>query len=135
MFRCIVLAAAVASLAGCTSTSMSRVSSYPLPVHHVKSGNDTYRVYDHKTDKSLLVAPNMGRILAMGAAQGATLGVADAAPPEQKLETAANQYLADTGRASCKVTKGYLLQKPLYEFWYECTSGQTDQAAIAVPKM
>lgn len=130
MNRIALLLCAVAGLSGCSSTAMSRASTYKQTVQHVKSGDDTYRVYDHKSENALLVGPNMGRILAMGAAQGATLGMADAGPAEQKLEAAANQHLANTGRGNCKVTKGYLLQKPLYEFWYECSpaGGSADNA-------
>lgn len=113
---------AVAALSGCASTgTMSRMNSYSFPVHHVKMAEDTYRVYDHKTDKSLMVAPSLGKIVSVGVAQGATLGLADTMTPEQKLEAAGQKHLNDTGRANCKITKGYLLQKPLYEFWYECS--------------
>ncbi|ASY56371.1 hypothetical protein SS05631_c14330 [Sinorhizobium sp. CCBAU 05631] len=98
------------------------MNTYKFPVHHVKMADDTYRVYDHKTDNSLMVAPSLGTTVAIGAAQGATLGLADTMTPEQKLEAAAQQHLVNSGRAGCKITRGYLLQKPLYEFWFECPS-------------
>lgn len=84
--------------------------------------DDTYRVYDHKTDNSLMVAPSLGTTMAIGAAQGATLGLADTMTPETRLEAAAQQHLANTGRGGCKITRGYLLQKPLFEFWFECAA-------------
>lgn len=114
----VLIAASVSSCA--TGESMSRMNTYKFPVHHVKMADDTYRVYDHKTDNSLMVAPSLGKTMAIGAAQGATLGLADAMTPEQKLEAAAQQHLSNTGRGGCKITRGYLLSKPLYEFWFEC---------------
>ncbi|MDX0432911.1 hypothetical protein GOL30_26280 [Sinorhizobium medicae] len=105
-----------------TTESMSRMNTYKFPVHHVKMADDTYRVYDHKTDNSLMVAPSLGTTMAIGAAQGATLGLADAMTPEKRLEAAAQQHLVNTRRGECKITKGYLLQKPLFEFWFECAA-------------
>ncbi|WP_164843326.1 hypothetical protein [Sinorhizobium meliloti] len=46
------------------------MNTYKFPVHHVKMADDTYRVYDHKTDNSLMVAPSLGTTMAIGAAQG-----------------------------------------------------------------
>jgi hypothetical protein len=118
-----LLAAAIiaATLQACATTeSTSRMLTYKFPVHNVKMPDDTYRVYDHKTDNTLMVAPSLGTTMAIGAAQGATLGLADTMTPEQKLEAAAQQHLANTGRGACKITKGYLLHKPLYEFVFEC---------------
>ncbi|WP_210267323.1 hypothetical protein [Sinorhizobium psoraleae] len=109
------------SVSSCATTeSLSRMNTYKFPVHHVKMADDTYRVYEHKTDNSLMVAPSLGTTMAIGAAQGATLGLADTMTPEKRLEAAAQQHLANTGRGGCKITRGYLLQKPLFEFWFEC---------------
>ena len=111
----------VAILSGCvTSESMARRSSYRQTVIHVAMSDDTYRLYEHPTDNSLLVSPSIGKIMSIGAAKGATLGLADTMTPEQKLEAAARQHLAATGRTNCRITRGYMLQKPLYEFWFEC---------------
>ncbi|WP_268815810.1 MULTISPECIES: hypothetical protein [Sinorhizobium] len=30
----------------------------PNPVHHVKMADDTYRVYEHKSDHLMMVAPS-----------------------------------------------------------------------------
>jgi len=116
----IAIGMAVAMASCATGESMSRMNTYKFPVHHVKMADDTYRVYEHKTDNSLMVAPSLGKTMAIGAAQGATLGLADAMTPEKRLEAAAQQHLANTGRAGCKITRGYLLSKPLFEFWFEC---------------
>ncbi|MDX0105478.1 hypothetical protein GOC33_05490 [Sinorhizobium meliloti] len=114
-------AAMAATMTSCATTeSMSRMNTYKFPVHHVKMADDTYRVYDHKTDNSLMVAPSLGTTMAIGAAQGATFGLADTMTPEKRLEAAARQHLVNTGRGGCRIKKGYLLQKPLYEFFFEC---------------
>lgn len=122
-----ILAAAsiAATVSSCATTeSMSRMNTYKFPVHHVKMADDTYRVYEHKTDSSLMVAPSLGTTMAIGAAQGATFGLADTMTPEKRVEAAAQQHLVNTGRGGCKITRGYLLQKPLYEFWFECPAAE-----------
>ncbi|MDW9544268.1 hypothetical protein GOA55_18995 [Sinorhizobium meliloti] len=120
-FKIFAAAAIAATFSSCATTeSMSRMNTYKFPVHHVKMTDDTYRVYEHKTDNSLMVAPSLGTTMAIGAAQGATLGLADTMTPEKRLEAAAQQHLVNTGRGGCRITKGYLLQKPLYEFFFEC---------------
>ncbi|MGO4619958.1 hypothetical protein AB4Z34_33455 [Ensifer sp. 2YAB10] len=120
-FRILAAAGIAVSVSSCaTSESMSRMNTYKFPVHNVKMADDTYRVYEHKADNSLMVAPSLGKTMAIGAAQGATLGLADAMTPEKRLEAAAQQHLANTGRGGCKITRGYLLNKPLFEFWFEC---------------
>lgn len=119
--KIIAAAAIAATVSACATTeSFSRMNTYKFPVHHVKMADDTYRVYEHKTDNALMVAPSLGTTMAIGAAQGATLGLADAMTPEKRLEAAAQQHLVNTGRAGCRITKGYLLQKPLFEFLFEC---------------
>jgi len=119
--KILAAAAIAATVSSCATTeSFSRMNTYTFPVHHVKMADDTYRVYDHKTDNALMVAPSLGTTMAIGAAQGATLGLADTMTPEQRLEEAAQQHLVNTGRGACKITKGYLLHKPLYEFVFEC---------------
>ncbi|TCV71943.1 hypothetical protein EDE09_10513 [Neorhizobium sp. S3-V5DH] len=71
----------------------------------------------------------MGTVLGMGTAQSFTMGMAGQMTPEQKLEAAARKHLDDTGRANCKITRGYLLHKPVYEFWFECPEPTPAQKA------
>lgn len=128
--KILVLTALATALAGCaTSASMSRASTYKQSVIHVKMPDDTYRLYEHKSEKVLMVAPSLSRIMSIGATQGATLGMVDTMTPEQRLENAAFEYLKSSGRGECKIVRGLLLQKPMYEFWYECPS----TAATSVP--
>lgn len=115
-------AVAVCLLAsGCmTSATYSRITSYPPKVHHVKMADDTYRVFEHKTDKTLMTTTSIGSAVAVGAVKGATLGLAETYTPEQRHEAAAQEYLNQTGRSNCRITKGYLLAQPQYEFHYSC---------------
>jgi len=48
--------------------------------------------------------------MAIGATQGATLGLADAMTPEKRVEAAARQHLVNTDRGGCKITRGCLLR-------------------------
>lgn len=82
--------------------------------------DDTYRVFEKPEERSIMTTPSIAAAAAMGAARGATLGLANVMTPEQRHEAAAQQYLAQTGRPNCKITKGYLLAEPQYEFHYEC---------------
>jgi uncharacterized membrane protein len=84
--------------------------------------DDTYRVFEHRSEKTLMTAPSIGKSAAIGAAKGATLGLASTASmsPEQRHQAAAQQYLAQTGRANCKITGGHMVLEPQYEFTYEC---------------
>lgn len=115
-----LLIAAIGGLAGCSSTAMGRMNSYSFPVHQVNFEGSTYRIYEHKTDKSLMVSPGLGKIVAVGAARGATLGFVDPMTPEQKMRAASQHYLSTTGRSNCQISGGGLLQQPMYEFTYAC---------------
>ncbi|PDT79952.1 hypothetical protein [Sinorhizobium sp. BJ1] len=94
--------------------------TYKFPVHHVRMADDTYRVYDHKTENSLMVAPSLGKTMTVGMVQGATLGLANSMTPEARMKAAAQQHLANTGRSGCRIASGQLLSKPLYEFRFKC---------------
>lgn len=122
MSRNLAAAASVALvLSSCaTSSETARMRSYNQKATIVKMPDETYRLYDHPTDSTVIVSPGLGRVVAIGITQGATLGLADAMTPEQRMEAAARQHLANTGRGACSITSGYLLVKPLYEFSYTC---------------
>ncbi len=129
----IALMAAASALSSCSSTTgMGRMNTYKFPVHSVQYGGESFRVYDHTTDNSLMVSPGLGKIVAVGAVQGATLGLANTMTPEQKLEGAAQQHLVNTGRGQCKITGGGLLQSPMYEFWFECPTAVGTGGGVVV---
>ncbi|MBD9635974.1 hypothetical protein IB277_06655 [Ensifer sp. ENS07] len=123
MRKSLIVILAVAPLAACTSTSgVGRAMSYPASYTTVAMSDDTYRVFEHRTDKTLMTAPSIGKSTAIGVAKGATLGLASTASmsPEQRHRAAAQQYLAQSGRANCRITGGHLVLEPQYEFTYEC---------------
>lgn len=123
MQRFATVCVVMATLSGCVSSaSLSRAMSYPSKTTQIKMADDTYRVFEHSTDKTLMTTPSIGASVGMGVAKGATLGLASvsAMSPEQRHEAAAQEYLNQTGRSQCRITKGYLLAEPQYEFTYEC---------------
>lgn len=112
-----------AMLTGCTSTDgVGRAMSYPATSTAVTYGGETYNVFEHKTDKTLMTTPTLGKSVAIGAAQTATLGTQNTATlsPQDKNAGAAQQYLNQTGRAACRVGGGKLILAPQYEFTYSC---------------
>lgn len=136
MFRVVqtqTMLAMLVLLTGCiSSSSLSRAMSYPAKSTSVQIGGDTYRVFEHAKDKTLMTAPTIAASAGMGMASGATLGLASVSSmnPEQKHEAAALQYLANTGRPNCTITKGYLLMDPQYEFTYECPAAVSSGTVV-----
>lgn len=101
--------------------------SYPATSTAVSFGGEIYSVFEHKTDKTLMTTPSLGKSIAIGAAQTATLGMQNTATmsPQNKNSGAAQQHLNQTGRAKCRVTGGKLILPPQYEFYYECPRALT----------
>lgn len=119
----IIVLAVCATLASCASPqAISKMVSYPSKVTKVKMADDTYRVFEKPDEKLIMTTPSIAASAAMGAARGATLGLAAVMTPEQRHEAAAQEYLKQTGRPQCTITKGYLLAEPQYEFTYSCPS-------------
>lgn len=118
----IVSLVAVAGLAGCSTTEgFGRARQYNASkITKIQMPDDTYRVFEHPSEKTIMTVPSPAVSFGAGVASGATLGLAQVAPPEQRHEAAARQYLNDTGRQNCTITSGYLLIRPQHEFTYEC---------------
>tara|TARA_R110000751_G_scaffold146094_9_gene250032 strand:- start:32207 stop:32623 length:417 start_codon:yes stop_codon:yes gene_type:complete len=118
----VTLAAGIAvSLAGCTTTkALNRALQYPQKPTSVVMQDDTYRVFEIASEKTLMTTTSFGKAISGGAARGATLGLAQTFTPEQLHQAAAQQYLVETGREECTITSGYLLLQPQYEFTYQC---------------
>lgn len=128
MRKSLIVILTAAPLAACSSTSgVGRAMSYPATSTTVAMSDDTYRVFEHRSDKTLMTAPSIGKSAAIGVAKGATLGLTSTASmsPQQRHEAAAQQYLAQTGRPNCKITGGHLVLEPQYEFTYECSPSTT----------
>lgn len=116
-----ILLLPLVALCACSSTSgLGRAMSYPSSFTKVTMPDDTYRVFDHATDKTIMTTPSIGAAVGSGAVQGATLGVVSVASPEQRHEAAARKYLDQTNRQDCEIVSGYLVVKLQYEFTYRC---------------
>ncbi|MBA4131531.1 MAG: hypothetical protein C0519_08895 [Hyphomicrobium sp.] len=105
------------ALAGCGGVShvvetYGSISSVP-----VQTPEDTFQVFDRPDKGTMMVNPSIG----VAAAHGATFGLAGSAKPG--YQRAAEQYLANTGRASCVIVDGYEVLKPQWEFKYRCDGG------------
>lgn len=108
-------------LTGCVSPSaINRAMSYPSTSTSVQMPDDTYRVFEHKTESALMTTPSLGKAMGPGVVSGATLGLAGPATPIDGHRAAARQYLDTTGRANCEIVSGYVLADPQYEFMYRC---------------
>jgi hypothetical protein len=122
--RIAAIAAVGLVLTGCSSTGMGRAMSYDRTVHQVVMEDDTYRIFEHPTDNTLMTTPSLATGYGQGLVAGATLGLAASAvqTPEQRHEAAARRRLDTTGRENCQITSGYLVLHGQYEFTYECPS-------------
>lgn len=109
------------ALAGCSSGAQyamreySGVSAVPFTVED----DDVYRVFDKPAESRLMITPSIAKAAAMGAVGGATMGIADVSGIKPTYERAAVAYLASTGR-HCRIVDGYLVQRPQWEFKYDC---------------
>jgi len=105
---------ATANLVSCSSTwGWARMNTYHFQAHTVELEGEKFKVYRHKTDNSLMVSPTPG------ASQAAPKFV-DLLTLDQKLRSTAQRYLENTGRGSCRITKGGAIQGEVYEFWFDC---------------
>lgn len=110
-------------LGGCAGISYVVENYAGIEKHEViVPGDDEYRVFDKPQQGKMMVTSSLGSAAGQGAVKGLTLGAMDGAPPKPRFQKAAETYLASTGRASCRVTDGYLLVQPQWEFVYDCSS-------------
>lgn len=118
------IAAAVfaAMLSSCVSpAALDRAMSYPSTLTQVQMPDDTYRVFEHKTDHTLMTTPSLARAVAPSIAEGATLGLVKSPSKEELHRAAAQHYMNQTGRSACVVQPGKVLAGEQYEFAYKCT--------------
>jgi hypothetical protein len=116
------------ALAGCAGMQHAMEHYSGIQPVDVPRPDDTYRVFDKPSDNRMMVTSSVGAAAAQGAGSGLFLGAVDMTPPLPAFQAAAETYLANTGRAQCRITQGYLLVKPQFEFRYTC-----DPAASGLP--
>jgi hypothetical protein len=80
---------------------------------------DTWRIFDKPTEGRLMITPSLGRSAAGGALRGLTLGAADTDIPKPEYQQAVEGWLVSEGRV-CKVSDGYKITRPQWEFKYSC---------------
>ena len=113
----LVLMAAV--LGGCSSFSYLGESYGAMQAQIVTTKADTWRVIDRAAESKILVQRNPGAAAGQGAVS--SLGL-NAAMPQPDYREAAEAFLAQSGR-SCRITDGYLVVAPSWEFTYQCNPG------------
>jgi len=82
--------------------------------------DDTYRVFEHRTDNRVMITPSLGAAGGAGFARGLTFGAINGVAPKPLFEAAVRNYLDKTSRQHCAITDGYILADPQYEFKFEC---------------
>lgn len=109
-------------LSGCASKElMMKSSEYGTAHENITTKYGEFRVYEHPSGKSLAVSSTLGTAAAQGLAKGLTFGAGNILPSEGGYQQAAELYLAKhKALSSCKVSNGYVLQEPVYEFVLDC---------------
>jgi hypothetical protein len=114
-------AAAFALLSGCATMTYIVDNYRGIELREVATEDDTYRVFDRPDAGMMMVTSSVGAAAAQGIGRGLTFGAADTTPAKPLFQRAAERFLAETERAHCRITDGYLLISPQYEFKYDCT--------------
>lgn len=119
-----ILACSLLLLTGCAGRpgGFSEAMKYDQTVHKVQTADGVWRVFEHPSGTKIMTTPSLDMAFGSGLVQGATLGLAETLPHEQRHEAAARKRLDETGRQHCKITSGYELIKGQYEFTYDCSA-------------
>jgi hypothetical protein len=116
----LAIVAAVAILGGCktdgdhTNEALTNflVGEYSnIEVVELQLGAETFRVFDKPSASKMIITKGMRWTLVHG-----TMPTA-----KEPFEAAAVQYLANTGRSSCRVTDVSAIIGPKHEIKYACT--------------
>ena len=117
--KALTLALVTASLAGCASISYITQHYRGIPPVEIATAHDTFRVFDKPGDGRIMVTASLAAAAGQGFVGGLMLNPAVAASPKPVYQEAAVRYLAATGR-QCRISDGYLLIEPQWEFRYSC---------------
>ncbi|MEF2550023.1 hypothetical protein VQ042_01425 [Aurantimonas sp. A2-1-M11] len=81
--------------------------------------DDTYKIFDKPSEGRMLISTSLGKAMATGAVQGATLGVVKVPSDLPGMEAAAQAFFARTGR-TCTITSRDEVIQPNWELRYTC---------------
>jgi hypothetical protein len=122
------LATMALALTGCAGMQHAMDHYSGIEPVEVQMPDDRYRVFDKPTDGRMMVTSSIGSAAGQGMGSGLMLGMVDTTPPLPHFQAAAEAHLVATGRAQCRVTQGYIVIKPQFEFRYTC-----EPATLALP--
>ena len=118
MGRAWVCLLAALAISGCASARYV-MDNYDVPKQEVTAADGLWSIFHNPNRKSLLTQPSIGRSLGIGAARGATLGLADPEPKVQAHTAAARQFLDEQGIA-CPITRTAEVIDASFEHFYAC---------------
>jgi hypothetical protein len=107
--------------AGCTGVSYIVDNYGEAPLQKISTRYDEFRVFDKPTDNRLMITPSLGNTAGNAFVGGLLLNPTIGATPRPVYQEAVEKFLADSGR-DCRVTDGYLIVEPQWEFRYSCDS-------------
>lgn len=110
-----------AALGGCSSFSYLGENYGAMQAKIIATKADTWRVFDRTAESKLLVQRNP-TAASQSVVSSLGLNATNAALPQPEYREAAETFLAQSGR-TCRVTDGYLVVAPSWEFTYECNPG------------
>jgi hypothetical protein len=122
MLRWIAVVSLALAAAGCATVSYltenygtaNKDGEVTLP------NGTTYWIFENKTKPKMLVSTDAAQAAQMGMVAGLTFGGVSGAIPPPIFEQAAQQWLAQTGRAHCRLVGGYPIDRMYYEFNVAC---------------
>lgn len=116
----VLIAASAIALVGCAGVQHAMTHYSGIEPVNVAMPDDTYRVFDKPADGRVMVTSSLGAAAAQGFGSGLLLNAVDNTPPLPSFQAAAEKHFVDTGRTNCRITQGYLVVKPQFEFRYTC---------------
>jgi len=121
----VLLLASLALLYGCASQELiSKSAEYGSANELVTTRYGEFRVYENPDGKRLAVSSTIGGAIGQGMVKGLTFGAGNILPSLGAYQEAAEKYLGiHKALNACKITGGYLLQEPIYEFTMNCPKG------------
>lgn len=115
-----VLVLGLLLLTGCAGMSYAMTEYSGVKVNEIETKHDKYRIFDKPEQGKMMVTSSIGHSMGQGLAKGITLNSVDSTPPKPLFQEAARAWLDQTGRKKCKITDGYLIISPQFEFTYSC---------------